>query len=260
MGIEKKLRILITNDDGIMSHGLTIAQQIAQTITDDVWIVAPHDQQSGKSHSITWGMPIRMRELEHKKFAVKGTPTDCIILALSQLMKDHPPDFIFSGVNYGENLAESITVSGTVGAAMQGTIQGIKSIALSQASQGFYPADWSVAKAYGEKAIQQLLHISWPNNTMMNVNFPHSKPDLVKGIRITNQGRRSLVGDMIEAQDPHGHPCYWIGVLHKEKDPAENSDLWGNQNGFITITPITLDLTNHAAIPKISDNLTIDFH
>lgn len=256
---KKTLRILITNDDGINARGIKLLEKMARTITDDVWVVAPAEEQSGMGHSLTFRDPLRLKELSDRHFTVDGTPTDCVIIALRKLLKDHMPDFVLSGVNNGENIGESITHSGTIGAAMEATLHGVKSIAFSQVSMEAYPTDWSVTEAYGELALKKLLAQDWAPNTLLNVNFPHVKEGQVKGMRMFRHGRRSEMGGMVECLDPRGHPYYWVGVLHNEVDPPEDTDLWGAINGYVTVTPIAMDLTNYRAMEDLEESLTIDY-
>ncbi|MBP6986395.1 MAG: 5'/3'-nucleotidase SurE [Alphaproteobacteria bacterium] len=259
MNTNKPLRILITNDDGYNSTGIKILEQIARTITDDVWVVAPAEEQSGKGHALTYRDPLRLKEVSERHYTVNGTPTDCVIIALRKLLKDHQPDFVLSGVNNGENVAESITHSGTIGAAMEATLHGVKAIALSQVSMECYPTDWSVTRAYGEIVLKKVFLQEWQSNTLLNINFPHAKEGIVQGMRVVRHGRRSEMGGMVECLDPRGFPYYWVGVLHNEVNPPENTDLWGAINNFITITPIQMDLTCYRAMENLESGLSYDF-
>lgn len=259
MNNNNPLRILITNDDGFNAPGIQILEKIARTITDDVWVVAPAEEQSGKGHALTYRDPLRLKELSDKHYTVDGTPTDCVIIALRKLLKDHLPDFVLSGVNNGENIAESITHSGTIGAAMEATLHGVKAIALSQVSMECYPTDWSVTEAYGETVLKKIISQEWQPNTLLNVNFPLVKKGRVNGIRLVRHGRRSEMGGMVECLDPRGLPYYWVGVLHNEMDPPENTDLWGAINNYVTVTPINMDLTCYKAMAELEEGLTIEF-
>ena len=168
------MRILITNDDGIHAPGLVAAEKIARALADDVWIVAPETEQSGASHSLTLALPLRLREIDARRFAVTGTPTDCVMMACAHVMKDSPPTLILSGVNRGSNLADDVTYSGTIAGAMEGCALGIPSIALSQ-SYGWTEnagVNWSSATTCGPPLIRRLVEIGWPQDVLMNVNFP----------------------------------------------------------------------------------------
>ncbi|HSM96698.1 MAG TPA: 5'/3'-nucleotidase SurE, partial [Rhizomicrobium sp.] len=155
----KKHRILVTNDDGIHAPGLEIAEKIARALSDDVWVVAPETEQSGASHSLTLTLPLRLREISAKRYAMTGTPTDCVMMGVAEIMKDNPPTLILSGVNRGSNIADDVTYSGTIAGAMEGTALGIPSIALSQA-YGFeegYQVRWNCAEAHGPDVVKRLL-------------------------------------------------------------------------------------------------------
>lgn len=256
---KRSMRILITNDDGYQAEGLKVLEDIARQFTDDVWVVAPAYQQSGKGHSITWGAPIRMKQLDEKRFAVKGTPTDAVILGIRNIMKDYPPDYVLSGVNIGANLAQAITMSGTIGAAIQGTLQGVKSFALSLATQGSDAYDWSSCTQHGADILRELMTQEWPANSFYNINFPMASLKTINGVRVLRHGRRSVVGDMVETQDPNGYPCYWVSVIHSEKDPPQDTDLWGIKNGYITVSPIHVDFTDYRVLEGLQAKLNKDF-
>src|SRR5579872_1364999 len=188
------MRILVTNDDGIHAPGLAAAEKIARALTDDVWIVAPETEQSGASHSLTLTLPLRLRQIEPKRFAVTGTPTDCVMMACAHVMKDAAPTLILSGVNRGSNIADDVTYSGTIAGAMEGCALGIPSIAMSQ-SYGFEPkaeVSWSCGEVHGPKLIKRLVEIGWPEDVLININFPPCQPNEVAGTDITRQGKRDL--------------------------------------------------------------------
>src|ERR1041384_1833450 len=186
------MRILITNDDGIHAPGLDVCEQIAGSLSDDVWIVAPESDQSGVSHSLSLNDPLRLREVAPKHFAVKGTPTDCIIMGIPPIMRAAPPVLGLSGVNRGQNVAEDVTYSGTIAGAMEGTTLGVPSFALSQAYGLETRANpyWDTAIQHGPKVIRQVLDSGVPEGVLVNVNFPDCPPDAVKGVAITTQGKR----------------------------------------------------------------------
>jgi 5'-nucleotidase len=259
MNAKRALRILITNDDGMHAKGIKLLEEIARQITDDIWVVAPAEEQSGKGHALTYRDPLRLKEISDRHYTVNGTPTDCVIIALRKLLHDQLPDFVLSGVNNGENIGESITHSGTIGAAMEATLHGVKAIALSQVSMECYPTDWSVTKAYGAAVLKKIIAQDWPSNTLLNVNFPHVTEEKVKGIRVVRHGRRSEMGGMVECIDPRGQPYYWVGVLHNERNAPEDSDLYAAINGYVTITPISMDLTDYRALGELESTLTLDY-
>ncbi|MGI9411981.1 MAG: 5'/3'-nucleotidase SurE, partial [Hyphomicrobiaceae bacterium] len=240
------MRILVTNDDGIDAPGLEALEEIARSLSDDVWIVAPETNHSGAGHSLSLRDPIRMREIDERRYAVQGTPTDCVIMAVRRVMFDNLPDLILSGVNMGQNLAEDVTYSGTIAAAFEGTLVGIKSIALSQ-SVGFREGrapEWDTSTKHAPELIRKLLKVDWPNGVLMNVNFPDCAPDDVLGVRITSQGRRDQSMLAIdERYDSWGRPYYWLGFGRKLSNPPEDVDLWAIYNGYISVTPLSMNLT-----------------
>src|SRR3984885_1041043 len=192
------MRILVTNDDGIHAPGLAVAEEIARALSDDVWVVAPETEQSGASHSLTLALPLRLRQIDSRHFAVSGTPTDCVMMAIAELMADAQPTLVLSGVNRGANLADDVTYSGTIAGAMEGTALGVPSIALSQAFTGGRDVDWSSAKMHGPRVIEKLISIGWPADVLMNVNFPDGSADAVRGVEVTEQGKRDLQTAMLD--------------------------------------------------------------
>lgn len=240
------MRILITNDDGIEAPGLAALRDIAGQLSDDVWTVAPESNHSGAGHSLSLRDPIRMRAIDERTYAVSGTPTDCVIMAVRRVLHDNRPDLILSGVNMGQNLAEDVTYSGTIAAAFEGTLVGIRSIALSQ-SVGFREGrapEWQTSRRHAPALIEKLLTIDWPTGVLMNVNFPDRTPDDVEGTRITNQGRRDQTTLGIEERhDSWGQPYYWLGFGRKLSNPPEDVDLWAIYNGYISVTPLSMNLT-----------------
>src|SRR3954471_8333833 len=168
------MRLLVTNDDATHSPGVTVAETIAKSLSTDVWVVAPENEQSGASHSLTLTSPLRLRQVEERRFAVSGTPTDCVMMACLHILQDHVPDLVLSGVNWGSNLADDVTYSGTIAGAMEGCALNIPSIALSQCyDEGDRQAiDWSAAKAHGADVVKSLVKAGWPSGILINVNFP----------------------------------------------------------------------------------------
>ena len=212
------MRILITNDDGIDAPGLAVLERVARAISDDVWVVAPETDQSGLSHSLTLGDPLRLRDLGDQRFALRGTPSDCVIMATRRIIGDKP-DLVLSGINAGQNTADDVTYSGTVAGAIEGTLIGIPSIAFSLAydpETGNDEPQWDTAEAYAPTVIQQLLDFGFPENVLFNVNFPDLAADQVRGIDGTNQGRllHSLFTE--ERTDPRGMKYYWLGYRRQQ--------------------------------------------
>lgn len=242
------MRILLTNDDGIHATGLSVLETIAREISDDIWIVAPEVEQSGQSRSLTLTNPVRVREVQERVFAVGGTPSDCVLLAMQDLMADHRPDLVLSGVNRGQNLAEDTSFSGTVAAAMFGMQLGIPSIALSQSqnfrSRGSLP--WDTATKWGARVIRPLIEDGWPNDVVINVNFPDTEPDEVKGVQVTRQGfRDESIIYTDRRTDLRGNDYYWIGYRGKLSKPDEGTDLRAIYDGYISVSPLHVDLTHN---------------
>lgn len=251
-------RILLVNDDGVHAPGLTVLEEIARTLSDDVWIVAPEGEQSGMSRALTLTAPLRVLQLAERRFAVTGTPTDCVHMAVQNIMAGKKPDLLLSGVNSGQNIAEDVTFSGTVAGAMQGVQFGITSIALSQA-YGFSGKDairWETARAHGPAIVQQLLSATWSENVLMNVNFPDRAPDDVAGVEVTVQGMRDH--NVVHAEkrmDLRGREYFWMGFSGKKSDPAVGTDLRAIYEGRISITPLHLDLTHHDTRARLEQAL-----
>lgn len=241
------MRILLTNDDGIDSPGLHALRDIARQLSDDVWIVAPETNQSGASHSLSLHEPLRMRQVDERAFAVRGTPTDCVIMGVRHVLKDATPDLVLSGINRGANMAEDVTYSGTIAGAFEGTILGIRSMALSQAF-GFESTKsprWQTALAHGPGLIAKLLAIDWAPSSVMNINFPDREPGDVAGTMVTVQGRRDPgLLNVDERQDTWGNPYYWLAFQRRRSNAAEGTDLAAVYAGHISVTPLFLDLTH----------------
>lgn len=242
------MRILIANDDGIHATGIKLLEKIARTFTDDVWVVAPSSEQSGKGRSLTLTQPIRTRALDERHHAVSGTPTDAVIMALAVLMKDSPPDLILSGINRGANLGEDVSYSGTVAAAQEGALAGIRSISLSQCypkrGQG-HDVSFAVAEAWGRRVLEPLIAMDWAERTLINVNFPPVAVDDVKGIRIVRQGLRDYGHPgMDKGTDPRGFDYYWMSLGRVPVTANGDTDLEAAREGYVTVTPLHLDMTH----------------
>src|SRR5438552_18954253 len=210
-----KCRILISNDDGIDAPGIRILEQVARELSIDVWVVAPEMEQSGASHSLTTRRPLRLNEVGKQRYAVDGTPTDCVLLAVKRLLRDRPPDLVLSGINGGSNVGEDLTYSGTVAAAMEATLLGIPAIALSQDYREGEEVPWQTGEAYGPGVIRRLLHLPWPEHTLFNINFRGVAAEEVGGYAVTKQGKRALADNLTEGTDPRGRPYCWIGPIRE---------------------------------------------
>ncbi len=249
------MRILITNDDGIHAPGLNACETIARTMSDDIWIVAPETDQSGVSHSLSLNDPLRLREVGERHFAVKGTPTDCVIMGVRHLMKD-VPDIVLSGVNRGRNCAEDVTYSGTVAGAMEGTVLGIPSFALSQAYAFTtkHAPYWETAIKHGPDLIRRVLKTGMPRDVLVNINFPDCLPGEVAGIAVVTQGKRDQELLRIDARhDGRGNPYYWIAFGRGGiTGAAAGSDLAALNDKCIAVTPLRLDLTDEPFMSKLA--------
>lgn len=249
------MRILLTNDDGINAPGLDVLAKIAADLSDDVWTVAPETDQSGQSRSLTLHEPLRLRTLGERTFAVKGTPTDSVIMAVRHVMADKLPDLVLSGVNCGQNAADDVTYSGTIAAAMEGTQLGIPSVALSLAwgEGGRESMHWETPMAHGAGVIRTLLSAGWPKNVLMNVNFPAVAPDAVKATRVVRQGSRDQSGlSIIDRMDGRGSSYYWYGFTRHTSTPASNTDLAALADATIAVTPLHLDLTHDQSMTELA--------
>lgn len=246
------MRILVTNDDGIHAPGLKVLEKIARSLTKDVWVVSPESEQSGSSHSLTLTAPLRLRKVKPRKFAVQGTPSDCVLMALTQVMKDKKPDLVLSGVNRGANLGEDVTYSGTVACAMEGTLLKIPSIALSQVFRHGHPVKWATAEHHAPDLIRRLLKVGWPEGVLLNVNFPDCLHDAVTGVVVCSQGQRDFADIVLDGRvDARGVPYYWIGFRRQVGTPRPKTDLDVVAKGGISVTPLQLDLTHAATVSKL---------
>lgn len=241
-------RILVTNDDGVQAKGLTVLERIARGLSDDVWVVAPESEQSGASHSLTLRRPLRLRLLSERQYAVDGTPTDCVLMAVGHLLKDHPPDLVLSGVNRGGNLGEDVTYSGTIAAAMEGTMLGVPSVALSQLYSQGERAKWATAETLAGDVIRRVTSVAWPKNSFVNVNFPDVAADNVDGVHVVGLGRRKIGGELVERFDPRGYPYYWIGAMRSEEQGTQRTDIGVVRQGGIAVTPVRIEMTDTATM------------
>jgi 5'-nucleotidase len=238
-------RVLLVNDDGIHSEGIELLEAQVRAFTDDVWVVAPDEEKSGASHSISLSVPIRVRKLGDKRYAVKGTPADCVILAVWELMAGHRPTVIISGINHGENLGEDLAYSGTTGAAMEGAILGIRAIALSQVRTIGQVPRFDVARHFGPPILEKLLSCAWDAGIIANVNFPDVSPEHISGIQFTSLGqRRPGTFRPIAGRDGRNVPHFWIKVSYEPGEVKPGTDLSAIQDKAISITPVQTDLTS----------------
>ncbi|NWG91862.1 MAG: 5'/3'-nucleotidase SurE [Parvularculaceae bacterium] len=247
------MRILCTNDDGIHARGLESLVYIARLLSDDVWVVAPHEEQSGAARALTLANPIRIREYDPRRFSVSGTPSDAVMMATQKLLADKPADLVLSGVNNGQNLAEDVTVSGTIAGAFQGMSLGIPSIALSLARLNRDKARWATPERHAPGIIRKLLEAGWPKDVVININFPDTDPDAVAGVAVTRQGHRDDFKLFIEErQDLRGGKYYWYGYEGTLSNPPEGVDLRAVYDGRISITPLHLALTHEDSRARLA--------
>jgi len=242
------MRILVTNDDGYLAAGIqTLADAAAEL--GEVTVVAPDREQSATSHSLTLHYPLRVRRASDGAQVVDGTPTDCVMLAVGELLAERP-DFVLSGINHGANLGDDVLYSGTVAAAMEATILGIPAIAVSHAGRDHdHIADW---KELLTGLLQQLMtRGEFPKETLLNVNLPPVRPHQVEGVRVTTLGRRAYVGSLTRALDPNGREYFWIGGGESKWWGAEESDFRAIHDRHISVTPLHLDLTNYKLLEDI---------
>lgn len=249
------MRILLSNDDGINAPGMAVLERIAAALSDDVTVAAPAEEQSGTGRSLTLTRPVRLRRMGDKRFAVTGTPTDAVMMALAEVMKDAKPDLILSGVNRGGNLGEDVLYSGTVSAAMEGALAGIPSIALSQRYAGVGPGEkvsFACAEGWGERVLRPLLDAALTPRTVVNVNFPPIEPDAVKGVRVVAQGLRDYGrASFDKRRDPRGFSYYWLAMGKLPHVSDEVTDLTAMDEGYISVTPLHLDLTHRPSMAML---------
>ena len=252
------MRILITNDDGIHAPGLAVLERIAAQLSDDVTVVAPEMDQSGVAHSLSVNDPLRLRKISDRRYAVKGTPTDCVIMGVRHILVDQKPDLVLSGINSGQNIAEDVTYSGTIAGAMEGTILGIPAIALSQAygvnaygGSGRDDIHWACAETHGAAVIKKVLEAGFEADIVININFPACPPDMVAGISATVQGRRDALAVKIDPRhDGRGNPYFWIAFGRQNYKVAPGTDLEALSKNRISVTPLKLDLTDEPTVTR----------
>ena len=245
---QRSPRILCTNDDGIHALGLRLLAGVAGRL-GDVTVVAPDRQKSATSHSLTLHRPLRITEIKPNYHIVDGTPTDCVLIAVNELLPDRP-DFVLSGVNHGPNMGEDVLYSGTVAAAMEGTILGIPAIAVSLGGEGRGDFE-SYADVLHQLLRQILTRPAIPSETFFNINIPDIPASEIKGVRVTKLGRRVYSDSLVRREDPDGREYFWIGGGVSSWTGGEDSDFRALEAGCISITPMHLDLTNHRLINEV---------
>lgn len=243
-----KARVLISNDDGIQSPGIKLLARAMRRVAGEVWVAAPEYEQSAASHSLTTRRPLRIRRSGPRTYAVDGTPTDAVLLAVKKIMKDCPPDIMLSGVNRGGNLGEDVTYSGTVAAAIEATLLGVPAIAFSQETGASRKAKWRTAEHYVVDVVRRLVAIRWPRSVLMNVNFPDVTAREVTGIEATRGGRRKVGTMLTEGTDPRGDRYYWMAGWRESGEFEPGTDLEAVQRGAISVTPLCIDLSHRPTL------------
>jgi 5'-nucleotidase len=246
-------RVLISNDDGIHAPGLQVLETVMRRLAQEVWVIAPETEQSAASHSLTMRRPLYVRQVDERRYIVDGTPTDCVLLAVHKVMKNSPPDLVLSGINRGANMGEDATYSGTVAAAMEGTLLGFRSVALSLHYVEAGNIQWITAERWIPPTLDRLSRARWPDDVLINVNFPDVDPDAVTGIEVTRQGRRKIGSAIIEGFDPRGEKYFWIGADRQEIRDRKGTDLEAVLRGAVSVTPLTRNLTAERALQDLQD-------
>jgi 5'-nucleotidase len=244
---------LVTNDDGYLAPGIRSLATALESLGEIV-VVAPDREQSATSHSLTLHRPLRMHRTADNWFHIDGTPTDCVMLAVEAVL-DRKPDYVFSGINHGGNMGEDVSYSGTVSAAMEGTMLGIPSVAISLVGgdEQWLEGYETVVRRLAERIVSAPAHDLFPGDTLLNINLPGANPTDIKGVRITSLGKRVYADPVVVDKDPHGKTYYWIGGGAPTWAGPEGSDYLAVEAGYVSITPIHLDLTNHRAISELQD-------
>jgi len=245
------MRILISNDDGINSEGLNSLAEAVSDLACEVFVVAPDRDQSAASHSLSLHRPLRVERIADNIFSVDGTPTDCINLAVNGLLTDKRPDLILSGINKAGNMGDDITYSGTVSAAIEGTLLRIPSVAFSLDSRNDFKFD--TASHYSKIIAQYVLGKGLPEGTLLNVNIPNLEISEIKGIKVTRQGKRLYNEPIVKKIDPRGKEYFWIGGNELDYVDIDESDFVSVMEGYVSITPIKLDLTDYDYLTSLSE-------
>ena len=239
-------RILLTNDDGIQSNGLIKLEEALREV-GDVYVVAPASEMSGAAHSLTLARPLRIRQIDERHWTVDGTPTDCVTLALNKILPPNElPDICASGINHGGNLGDDATYSGTVAGALEATILGVSGLAFSLVARDNF--DFRDAAQFAIVAVRKVLAEGLPEGTLLNINFPRKK---FNGVRVTRQGLKNARPVISEHIDPRGKPYFWVGEEYFNADSAEGTDYHAIDQGYVSVTPLKADMTDHRALSAL---------
>ncbi len=241
--------ILVSNDDGIRSPGIKALAAAMEPI-GEVFVVAPDRERSAAGHALTLHHPLRVEEIRPGWFAVDGTPTDCVNVAINgRMLLPRRPDLVVTGINKGANVADDITYSGTVAGAIEGTLLGLPSIAVSLVGRTEY--DFSAAAAFAGRLAEKVAQHGMPADTLLNVNVPNIPAENIRGVQVTRMGKRQYGDSIVEKTDPRGRKYYWIGGDELRHVPVEGSDISAVLNGYISVTPLHLDLTNFRSLDEV---------
>jgi 5'-nucleotidase len=235
----------VSNDDGFRSDGIVALAEALRSL-GSVYVVAPDRERSAAGHSLTLSHPLRVEKVGHRVYAVDGTPTDCVNLAVNGILRKKKVDLLVSGINKGANMGDDITYSGTVSAAMEGTLLGIPSIAVSLVSRNHFR--FEAAAKFATQVARKVLRRRLPKDTLLNVNLPNVPLEEIRGVKITRQGKRIYGEAVVEKRDPRGRKYYWIGGDTLQRQDIPGSDLEAVEQNYISITPIHLDLTNYVSL------------
>jgi 5'-nucleotidase len=241
------MHLLLSNDDGIHASGLRLLAEALAPL-GKITVVAPNRNRSAASNSLTLERPIRAQEISENWYSVDGTPTDCVHLAITGLLKDEP-DIVVSGINAGANLGDDVIYSGTVAAAIEGRFLGLPAVAISLTS--FQPKYMQDAAQVSAKMISNLTNTSLPNDVIININIPDVQKNELKGVQTTRLGNRHKAEPVIEAQDPRGNPIYWVGAAGPEQDAGIGTDFYAVNNNYVSVSPMHLDLTHYKAMDAV---------
>ncbi|WP_445372558.1 5'/3'-nucleotidase SurE [Methylomonas sp. HW2-6] len=248
------MHILISNDDGYLAQGInTLAQALSQHA--EISVVAPDKNRSAASNSLTLDMPLRATACDNGFVRVDGTPTDCVHLAITGLLKTEP-DMVFAGINHGANLGDDVLYSGTVAAATEGRFLGLPAVAISLAASD--PKHFDTAAAVAIALMQKILAHPLPEDTLLNVNVPDVPLRELKGYQATRLGQRHKAEAVVRASDPRGHTIYWVGPPGSEQDAGPGTDFDAIRNGFVSVTPLQLDLTRYERLAGLSEWLALE--
>ncbi len=250
-----KARVLLVNDDGLEAPGLKLLEKLVTPLAREVWVVAPEREESGTGHAFSLHRPLRLRQASERRFAVDGMPADAAIIGLGEVMRDNPPDIVLSGVNRGANIGDDVIYSGTIGAAAEAAMSGFPAISMSLDRAPENEAKWETVERHMADTLHWILAATWPLGMVLNVNFPDVGPDAVKGRKVATVGRRKPGGEIAKGLDPAGKPYLWISSKRIYGDVSAGSDIQATRDGYISMSPLTLDMTDYGHIAAAREKL-----